>query len=858
MNVLKRCCYRSLRENPKRTVVTIVGIVLATSLITAVACMVVSFRASMIAYEKQQSGDYHYYFAGVDTQYLKYFENNRNIERCSFVEEIGYAVLEGSQNPDKPYLYISAIDEAAEDALALHLVEGRMPEDDSELVIARHIRSNARVDMKVGDTLVLRIGDRMSEGYRLSQENAYLYGDETLAPSFEKTYTVVGMIERPNQDVEPRTGPGYSVYTRMEDPGEAQVLDIYVSYTKAGLRNAEQVTAGLLGVPEELYRRYYGMGSCTEMEIQRLRTVARYVSENYWLLRWELLIFSSNTMRMLYAMSAIAVVIIIVTSVFCIHNSFVISLTEKMKLYGRLSSVGTTSGQQRKIVYYEAAFLGMAGIPLGVACGIGAVAILVKLVGGIVEDAMGIPLIFGISMRAVLAATLLSGITILFSASKSARRAAGISPISAIRSNDTVKINRRELRCPGMIGSLFGIGGRIAYKNLRRARVKYRTTVVSIVVSVAVFIGMSTFVNLMSLASGIYYESVPYQLRVDVWNKNYESAVWMTKVEGVLEAEIVRRAGFVPDRTQIPYTELGQRVNPKEGMITLRTLGEEAYARYCERLGVSVEEAEDKAIVLAYYTDEYEEDGKIYREEGEIADFHPGDVIREADADGAPIEIEVLLQTRERPMNMENRYYSNDIEIIVSDTWMDSHSLSRVYDNIEVDMKCEDTDKVEEIIRAELQLQDHTLVNYEARYRSDKNTQLVISIFLYGFITVVALIGITNIFNTITTNMELRAPEFAMLKSVGMTHNEFRRMIWLEGLFYGGKALIIGIPAGVLISFCFHTAFGKKIVTNFRFPWQATLCAIAAVAALLFVIMHYSMGKINRKNIIETIQNENI
>lgn len=858
MNVLKKCCYRSLKENPKRTVVTIIGIVLATSLITAVSCMVVSFRASMIAYEKQHSGDYHYYFAGVDTQYLKYFENNQNIEKCSFVEEIGYAVLEGSQNPDKPYLYISAIDETAEEALALHLVEGRMPADDSELVIGGHIRSNALVDMKVGDTLVLRIGDRMSEGYRLSQENSYLYGEEALETYIEKTYTVVGIIERPKLDVEPRMGPGYSVYTRMENPREAQVLDIYVSYTKSGLRRAEQVTAGLLGVPEELYRRYYGMGSCTEEEIQQLQTVAGYVSENYWLLKWELLIFSSNTMRMLYAMSAIAVVIIIVTSVFCIHNSFVISLTEKMKLYGRLSSVGTTSGQQRKIVYYEAAFLGLAGIPLGVVCGIGATAILVKIVGGNVEDAIGIPLKFGISIRAVLVAVLLSGITILFSASKSARRAARISPISAIRSNDTVKISRRELRCPGMIGRLFGIGGRIAYKNLRRARVKYRTTVVSIVVSVAVFIGMSTFVNLMSLASGVYYESVPYQLRVDVWNGNYESAVWMTKVEGVLEAEIIRRAGFVPDRTQIPYTELGQHVNPGEGMIMVRTLGEEAYARYCKRLGVSVEEAEDKAIVLAYYKDEYVEDGKIYVEEGEMADFHPGDVIREVNADATPIEIEVLMQTRERPMSMENRYYSNDIEIIVSDAWMDSHPLTGFDNIIEVDMKCENTDKVEEIIRREMPLQEYVVVNYEAQYRSEKSTQLVISVFLYGFITVVALIGITNIFNTITTNMELRAPEFAMLKSVGMTHREFRRMIWLEGFFYGGKALIIGIPVGVLLSFCFHMALGEGIVVNFQFPWSATLCSIAAVVALLFGIMHYSMGKINRKNIIETIQNENI
>ncbi len=121
-----------------------------------------------------------------------------------------------------------------------------------------------------------------------------------------------------------------------------------------------------------------------------------------------------------------------------------------------------------------------------------------------------------------------------------------------------------------------------------------------------------------------------------------------------------------------------------------------------------------------------------------------------------------------------------------------------------------------------------------------------------------ALIGITNIFNTITTNMELRAPEFAMLRAVGMTGREFRRMIWLESLFYGGKALIIGIPLGLVISYCFHLAMKQGIETSYLFPWSGIGISTAAVAVLLYVIMHYAMGKIRKKNIVETIQNENL
>ena len=180
------------------------------------------------------------------------------------------------------------------------------------------------------------------------------------------------------------------------------------------------------------------------------------------------------------------------------------------------------------------------------------------------------------------------------------------------------------------------------------------------------------------------------------------------------------------------------------------------------------------------------------------------------------------------------------------------------YDNVEVYIRCEDSDKIEEAIRNDMQLQHFTVTNFDAMYRSDRSMRLVVAIFLYGFILVVALIGITNIFNTITTNMELRAPEFAMLKSIGMTRKEFRRMIWLEGMFYGGKALLIGIPLGIMLSACFNRALGEGLVTAFRFPWLGTVTAVAAVILLLYVIMRYSMGKINRKNIIETIQNENI
>ena len=831
MNVLKRCCYRSMRENRKRTAVTIIGIILATALITALACLVVSFRVSLIAHEKEQNGDFHYHFLNVKQEYLKYFENNRQIEKYALTEKLGYAYLEGCQNPDKPYLYVTAMDEDAEAALSLKLAAGRMPENGSEIVVGRHVISNGLVEVRVGDRLTLSLGERITDdGYVLSQWEAYHVEEEAFRPGTEKTFTVVGVIERPGTGVEPVTAPGYSAFTRLEHLDPAAEADVYATYTKQGLRHRDQVTAGILGVSQELYLRWKeGLWDCTEQELEQIQTVASSVQENYWLLKWELMLFSDGMMRMIYAMSAVAAAVIIVTGIFCIRGSFAISLTEKMRLYGRLASVGTTA------------------------------VILVKGVGTLVRDALSFKLIFGTSLPMILLAAILATVTVFLSARGSARQAARISPISAIRANDTVKLGKR-VRCPGWIGRLFGIGGKIAYKNLKRARVKYRTTVVSIVVSVAIFIGMTTFVDLISLAVGTRFGDIPYQMQISIFQWDfYDDAVAIAEMDGVEEGEVVRKASLAVEKSRIPYTAewLGEYTeeNAGEDRITVCSLGEKAYARYCKEAGVSVEEARGKALVIADYHLENMVDGKTYIEEGNIAEFRPGDILRGI-GESAGTDIEVLKQTTVRPMHLSDSAYR--MILIVDEEFMDSAPGLQRYDNIEVYLKCQDPDRLEQRIRSEAQLQYFTLTNYSTIQRNEHSMLLIVAIFLYGFLTVVALIGITNVFNTVTTNMELRAQEFAMLRSVGMTGREFRRMIWLEGAFYGGRALCIGIPAGLLISLLFHRGFGIRFVMDYRVPWMGIVLSVAAVAMLLYVIMRYSMAKINRRNIIDTIRNENI
>jgi len=862
MNVLEKCCYRSMKENRKRTIVTIIGIILATALITAVACMAESFRVSMIMLEKKDHGDFHYLFTGVTQENMKYFRNNQNVEKIGLAEEIGYAVLEGCTNPDKPYIYIRAVDASGIQAMALELTEGRMPWNEDEIVISRHIRSNGDVDLGVGDTLTVQVGERISDGYSLNQGNVYIGEEEKFVPSYEKTYTIVGMVERPNYQVEARSAPGYSVFTYLENAENAESLEVYVSYTKEALKHGEQVTAGILGISLEEYE-----GKKEQKQKEAFSQIAQEVVENHNVVRWELMRFSSTTMNMLYGMAAIAILIIIIASVFCIRNSFMISLTEKMKLYGRLASVGTTSSQQRKIIYYEAGFLAAAGIPLGILSGIMAAVVVVRVTGGLMESELGVRLIFSLSVPAILLAALLALFTVYLSAYGSARRAARLTPISAIRADSTVKISRKELRCPGIIEKIFGIGGKLAYRNLRRARVKYRTTVISIVVSVSVFIGVYSFIGLVSLATKVYYEETPYQILAYTYDHeedSYKQAEAIAGLEGVERAEIRRRNHFTvgPGQRDIPFTqeylELSASDETTEKDIIVAALGDEGYRRYCEELGVDPDTAEDKAIVIAHYGFEMSDNVKSYYYEGNIAEYHSGDVIDFMNNEtGEVYEIPVLLQTDKVPMSLSGSAL-NRIQLIVSESWWEAHDPASHAQDLGIYICCRDADALEERIRKDFDLRNFTIYNYDASYRSSRSMYLAVAIFLYGFIVVVSLIGVTNIFNTVTTNMELRAPEFAMCKSVGMTKGEFRRMIWLEGLFYGGKGLLLGIPLGILISLGFHRAMGVGLETGYKLPAGGILISAAAVFLLLLCIMKYSVNRFHSKNIVETIRNENI
>ncbi|MBO5183062.1 MAG: ABC transporter permease [Bacilli bacterium] len=871
MNLLNKLTIKNLRLNKKRTVVTIIGIMLSVALITAVASMYASGIKSLISYETKIYGNFHTVFYNVPISNMDIFENNRNIETLNITKGIGYAKI-NSKNESKPYAYIKSFTKESLNNLSIRLVSGRLPENENEIVIPTHLKTNGRLDLKLNDIITLEIGKRIdSTGYELDQSNPYQetdsdYNGESLINTKSKTYKIVGIIERPASNIEDYSAPGYTFITYTDGNDLSGNIDVYARFTKDGVKNSYKTIASILGVDYKLFKKIHEGEKISTQELEdfsKQMENAYLININQYLIDLESNPISNSDMSGLATVACIVIGIIVFTSVFCIKNSFDISITEKIKQYGMLRSIGATKKQIRKNVFYEATILGLIGIPLGILLGFLASFILIIISNYYLTDMIdaGFRLEFVFSIIAVVVALILGIVTIYFSAFRSAKRASKVSPIESIRNSANIKINSKKIKSPEFIKKIFGMGGEISFKNLKRNKKKYRTTVISIIVSVFVFIALSGFMELA-------FQQVEHELEVSDFNISLRTSVAndelnnkfieTTQLDNIEDYTILRNSelSFFGNHYNKEYIDFSRlEFDPSiPTYIQIVSIGKEQYNKYIKSLGLNYDEIRDKAILVdKEYQTFYDENNKKSTKYMRTFDFNKGDVIDSViPSTEKNIKIEIGAVTEIKPFGLKGmraRY------IIVSDEMFDDVAKAMV---LEIYYKSNDADKLQNDLDDYLKGEYYDINNFDEKVRIMSNLFTLVGIFLYGFIIVISLIGITNIFNTITTNMELRKQEFAMLKSVGMTNKEFNRMIRLESLFMGVKSLFFSVPIGVVLSYIIYHFLSEESGVPYKLPITAIIISVFVVFVLISLIMKYSISKINKQNTIETIRNENI
>lgn len=862
MNIFSKITARTMGQNKTRTIVTIIGVMLSAAMITAVTTFGASLQGFLVEYSISRDGKWHVMAASLTPGQAKEIANKEEVKSAAAVTELGYALFEPvrENSPSIPYLYVQALSEEALAMLPVSLTEGRMPREEDEVAIPSYLLANEQESMvtKVGDTLTLRLGERTLDGEHLNQRHAYMEGEESFTPKTEKTFRVVGIYEKwPNLVFE---GAGYDVLAGP-GTGEGSYQDLFLE----------------LKSPREVY-------SFAEEYLSDTETVY-----NSSLLRWLGVSDNDNFFKVIAGLMCILILVIMAGSITLIYNAFSISLRERTTQFGLLSSIGATKKQLRTSMRYEALFVSAVGIPLGILAGIGGIGVTLHYIGGDITNFIhgtqtGIDLV--VEPWSVCSAMVIALLTILISVWIPSRRIRRISPIEAIRANTDVKIRPREVKTAKWVPALFGIEGMMAEKNYKRDRKKYRATVVSLTMSIVLFTTAALF-NIYLTKTGAFVLEAPeveleYRIYEDTdFKEQKEAEEIVTQAEGVTSVFVYRKAYLT---LQVPNEWLNPKILEERGLsdlledgktpleLAVLVLQDPVFERYAKSQGADPDayQKEDQFRLL------YVNKMKIYNsqtqryERATVFEQGKGEVLKaglltyeeEGVAFEAGFEAELGDAAESLPKELES-LEGQITALIPEEMYLRFRGLLEGKENQASCMKtysirCEEPagtfERIEKALKQKNLDQMGYLDNLAAQYESDRNALAAVKVLTYGFIILISLIAVANVFNTISTNLLLRRREFAMLRSMGMSPKGFRRMMNYECLIYGMRAIAYGVILTILISLAIRRTIGAGADIDFLIPWGYLGAAVLGIFLVVFITMMYTMYKIKRNNIVEELK----
>lgn len=897
MNIMNQVTLRVLKQNRLRTLVTIIGIILSAAMFTAVTTSVASLQNFFVEVAIEADGDWHGAALDVSAAHVENLQQDAAVRSYTYLQNIGYAPLEDIANDYKPYLFVAGMGSRFAETMPVNITEGRLPANSSEIILPKHLYTGGRLQYATGDTLSLEIGERMIAGSTLNQMNSYLSandGDpEELIIREQRAYTVVGFYERPS--FEHYSAPGYTALT-LADGAESSTYNVYIKLNK----------------PRSIYNyletKFAGYGSTTNTDVLRFSGASDEREFN----------------QVLYGLAAVLIGMIMFGSVSLIYNAFSISVSERTKQFGLLSSIGATKQQLMHSVLFEAFFLSIVGIPAGVLSGVVGIGITLKVADNMLMSFLdphtNLVLDLYISWFAIASAALLGLITVMISAYLPAKRAVKVSPIDAIRQSSDITIKGKQVKTSRLTYKLFGFEGMLASKYFKRNRKKYRATVLSLFLSVVLFISASSFSTYLQSSATAMIDNYEYDIILYDFDFNGKSGDPFAQYEELASIEGVTQAGYGFSMHESAYIPV-EAISDKYLQFVRDQTGEWFTPAETMEFGAEIHFVED-ALYEAFLTENSLDpavylhsdfppavaldfmkiynggDGRYYF--FNLLEGQPVDVVykrimtpegyyfwgTEQDEDGNEIYVFQILsesgETDQIRLSAEEATVKLTLPIgavtdqkpFVVDNNESGITLIYPYRAMKAIIgqngekvgntfyfKAENHKAVyDQMIRAldEEGLDTSYLYNIAERAESDRALVAGINLFSYGFIVLISLIAAANVFNTISTNVGLRRREFAMLKSIGMTQKGFNRMMNFECLLYGFRGLLYGIPVSFGVTYLIYRSILSGMQIDYFIPWQSVAIAVGSVFVVVFATMIYATNKIKNDNLIDALRNENL
>ena len=816
----KQLTGKYLKKNKKRTVLTIIGIMLSVALISTIGVFFNGIRDSKIQDAKSRGGSYHLEFQKTNEKLISKIINNPKVSRSGL-----YTRGEEIKINDKLAINVIMATDKALELLPYKAKTGRLPEKQNEVAMETWVLSHIDKDAKVGNKIKV----------------------------MSKEYTLVGILEDIAQNQIESNGLILSKNNSINKQNAALLVEIS---SKTNLKTA----------------------------VSELRQLGEKdtVTENTYLLQMQGVGGTDSGLEGLYVAIAIIIGIVLISTIAVIYNSFQISVVERIKQFGLLRAVGTTPRQIRKIVLREATILAVIAIPLGLICSIIAVyviSIAYKLIGA--DSVM--PMKISVSPMVLCISAAVGSVAIYLSALVPAYFAGRVSPMDAISGRTSITKEKIKRRKNKVIQRIFGFEGALAAKNIKRNRKRYRITVFSIVISVVLFVTFKSFMDTSINISSDLNESknIHFTVRGDTSidskiENDIKALKSVDKVYGVYNPYFFDMA--ISKNSKVKEIQDMRNIYKKttlDGVEKILIKGSimvydvdslEVSKKYLKSGNIDMKKLNSENGVILINKNRVYDDNTNKEYFGPLADIKVGDEIDlQYDAfkkvkfgEGKVQKVKVMAIVNSEPFD----YWGplDGLKIITTEEMgkkLAEGKETKLADlNIVLkDIKNEEAGKIgiENTIKSNSSL---TVINNIDNNRKEKSYILMTKTLLYGFVLVVSLIGSVNIINTLTTNIILRKREFATLKSIGLTQKGLKKMIVLEGLLYGIVGTIYGSIIGCGISFMMFKAMGGFREMGWIVPWDAI--AIAAVAAIVisYISVLSPLSRIKKENLIESVRED--
>lgn len=843
MNIVNKLTLRHLKENKKRTVITVVGIIISVAMITATCVSVTSLLSFFEKSTLYNSGEWHCQIPSATAEQVQKLSENHDLKyvaRYTDHSDEGYGF--NIHNKERESLGVGSIGAGNRDFFSAFLTapyKGSIPADETEIMVTQDFLQKNKLNWKIGDIVSLDIGKRTQTNE--DGEVAPVFGRYSIGEAFEsrgeKKFTVVGILEEKNEPTRSCS------ILRGLSAREDTVTTVYLTAntfdkdTDTLLNNAAE-SAGISPKDLVFHRDLFRYNLILRDADPALVTIAGF--------------------------SAIILVIIIIASVMLIYNAFGISISERSRYLGMLASVGATRTQKRNSVYFEGFVLGLIGIPLGFGAGILGMYITFQALQPLIEnsglktsDSAALVLDFPWWILLVIAAV--SAVTIAISAFVPAKRASKTTPIDSLRQNTDIKVKARHLRSPRVVRTIFGYEGELAYKNMKRNGKKSRVITSSLVLSVVLFLSVNTFCAMFSEANRMSSD-IPYQVAAIVEPESSEKfradAAKLDGVNAMYGVENLMFRELKADKSDFKraYTD---SYGEKGFTLFVLVIDDADFNTFCRENGM-----DDKAFYNTASGLPLLMLNGIDRTETAVRVFEDSAVGKSiAVGNASETFLQLNIQGLITYKNSNNYCYGLAPAGVICA--YAPRSAVKAMDLSAQDMVGFETDDHEKLANDLMLLGESGeygrihVMDYQEQAKMMNSTIMIMQVFMYGFIALMTLIAAANIFNTVSTSIDLRRKEFAMLKSVGVTPKGFRRMLRFESLFYGLKALIYGLPISIGISFLMWYALNEGSMTiPFHLDWRIYLGVIVAVFLIVGLSMLYSTSKVKKDTIISTLKSE--